>query len=110
MPFLQFVIPFLLAVVLIGLVSMSGAESFAGPLQAHRRATLVGECTAGLCGGMRTVDLAAGWRIALAYFANTSIAFVPIKPDPPVIRILIVQLTVQAEVPRPEKRSNNRRF
>ncbi len=38
------------AVILIGPGSLSGAESFAGPMQTHRRATLVGERTAGLCG------------------------------------------------------------
>jgi hypothetical protein len=40
-------------VVLIGPRSVSGAESFAGPMQAYGRATLVGEQTAadaGLCG------------------------------------------------------------
>jgi C-terminal processing protease CtpA/Prc len=53
-------------VVLIGPGSISGAESFAGPLQAYRRATLVGEQTAGLCGVVRTVNLAPGWAICLA--------------------------------------------
>ena len=45
-------------VVLIGPGSISGAESFAGPLQAYRRAALVGERTAGACGVVRTVQLA----------------------------------------------------
>jgi carboxyl-terminal processing protease len=52
--------------VLIGPGSLSGAESFAGPMQAHGRATLVGEPTAGLCGVMRSVRLAPGWWICLA--------------------------------------------
>jgi carboxyl-terminal processing protease len=53
-------------VVLIGPGSISGAESFAGPMQAYRRATLVGERTAGMCGVMRAVSLAPGWTICLA--------------------------------------------
>ncbi len=47
----------------IGPGSMSGAESFAGPLQATGRATLVGERTAGLCGGAHHVMLVPGWEI-----------------------------------------------
>jgi carboxyl-terminal processing protease len=53
-------------VVLIGPGSVSGAESFAGPMQAHGRATLVGERTAGGCGLVRSVNLAPGWSIFLA--------------------------------------------
>jgi C-terminal processing protease CtpA/Prc len=53
-------------VVLIGPGSISGAESFAGPMRAYRRATLVGEQTAGLCGVVRSVNLAPGWTICLA--------------------------------------------
>jgi C-terminal processing protease CtpA/Prc len=53
-------------VVLIGPGSVSGAESFAGPMQAHGRATLVGERTAGGCGLVRSVTLAPGWSIFLA--------------------------------------------
>jgi carboxyl-terminal processing protease len=53
-------------VVLVGPGSISGAESLAGPLQAHGRATLVGERTAGLCGAGHSVTLAPGWRIMLA--------------------------------------------
>ena len=53
-------------VVLIGPGSISGAESFAGPMQAYGRATLVGEQTAGLCGVVRSVTLAPGWTICLA--------------------------------------------
>jgi C-terminal processing protease CtpA/Prc len=52
--------------VLIGPGSISGAESFAGPMRALGRATLVGERTAGLCGFARARDLAPGWRITLA--------------------------------------------
>jgi C-terminal processing protease CtpA/Prc len=52
--------------ILIGPGSISGAESFAGPMQAHRRATLVGERTAGGCGLVRSVNLAPGWSIFLA--------------------------------------------
>jgi predicted ATPase len=52
--------------VLIGPGSISGAESFAGPMRALGRATLVGERTAGLCGLARARDLAPGWRITLA--------------------------------------------
>jgi C-terminal processing protease CtpA/Prc len=60
-------LPFQHALVgLIGPGSISGAELFAGPMQAYRRATLVGERTAGLCGVVRTVDLAPGWSICLA--------------------------------------------
>jgi hypothetical protein len=51
---------------LIGPGRISGAESFAGPMQAYRRATLVGERTAGLCGVVRTVDRAPGGSICLA--------------------------------------------
>ena len=53
-------------VVLVGPGSISGAESFAGPMRAYGRATLVGERTAGICGVMRTVRLARDWRICLA--------------------------------------------
>ncbi len=53
-------------VILIGPGSVSGAESFAGPMQAHGRATLVGERTAGGCGLVRSVNLAPGWSIFLA--------------------------------------------
>jgi carboxyl-terminal processing protease len=53
-------------VILIGPGTISGAESFAGPMQAYRRATLVGERTAGGCGLVRTVSLAPGWSIFLA--------------------------------------------
>jgi C-terminal processing protease CtpA/Prc len=53
-------------VVLIGPGSISGAESFAGPMRAHGRATLVGERTAGMCGVGPFRDLAPGWRINLA--------------------------------------------
>ena len=53
-------------VVLIGPGAISGAESFAGPMQAYGRATLVGERTAGACGVVRTVHLAPGWPICLA--------------------------------------------
>jgi carboxyl-terminal processing protease len=52
-------------VVLIGPGSISGAESFAGPLRALGRATLVGERTAGLCGTGPAVDLAPGWRMTV---------------------------------------------
>jgi C-terminal processing protease CtpA/Prc len=53
-------------VILIGPGSVSGAESFAGPMQAHGRATLVGEQTAGGCGFVRSVNLAPSWSIFLA--------------------------------------------
>lgn len=53
-------------VVLIGPGSISGAESFAGPMQAYGRVTLVGERTAGMCGVVRSVPLAPGWTICLA--------------------------------------------
>jgi len=53
-------------VILIGPGSISGAESFAGPMQAYGRAKLVGERSAGACGLVRTVHLAAGWTICLA--------------------------------------------
>jgi carboxyl-terminal processing protease len=53
-------------VVLIGPGSISGAESFAGPMQAYLRATLVGERTAGACGLVGTVELAPGWLMSLA--------------------------------------------
>ena len=53
-------------VVLIGPGSVSGAESFHGPMQAYGRATLVGERTAGGCGLVRSVSLAPGWSICLA--------------------------------------------
>lgn len=52
--------------VLIGPESISGAESFAGPMRALGRATLVGERTAGACGAARAVALAPGWTISLA--------------------------------------------
>ena len=50
-------------IILTGPGSMSGAESFAGPLQARGRATLVGERTAGLCGGAHHLVLAPGWEV-----------------------------------------------
>jgi C-terminal processing protease CtpA/Prc len=53
-------------VILIGPGSISGAESFAGPMQAYARATLVGERTAGACGLVRSVNLTPGWSISLA--------------------------------------------
>jgi carboxyl-terminal processing protease len=53
-------------VVLVGPGSISGAESFAGPLQAVGRAALVGERTAGLCGFASRVELAPGWVIVVA--------------------------------------------
>jgi carboxyl-terminal processing protease len=53
-------------VVLVGPGSISGAESFAGPLQALGRARLVGERTAGLCGMATRVDLAPGWAMIVA--------------------------------------------
>lgn len=53
-------------VILIGPGSISGAESFAGPMQAYGRATLVGERTAGACGLVRSVALAPGWSISVA--------------------------------------------
>jgi C-terminal processing protease CtpA/Prc len=53
-------------VVLIGPGSVSGAESFAGPMQAYGRATLVGERTAGGCGLVRSANLGPGWSIFLA--------------------------------------------
>jgi carboxyl-terminal processing protease len=52
--------------ILIGPGSISGAESFAGPMQAYGRVTLIGERTAGACGLVRTVHLAPGWIICLA--------------------------------------------
>src|SRR5712691_241436 len=48
-------------VILIGPGSVSGAESFAGPMQAHARASLVGERTAGGCGLVRSVNPAPRW-------------------------------------------------
>jgi C-terminal processing protease CtpA/Prc len=53
-------------VILIGPGSISGAESFSGPMQGYGRATLVGETTAGACGLVRTVQLVPGWTICLA--------------------------------------------
>jgi len=50
-------------VVLIGPGSISGAESFAGPMQARGRATLVGERTAGACGFGSAVRPADGWSM-----------------------------------------------
>jgi C-terminal processing protease CtpA/Prc len=52
--------------VLIGPGSISGAESFAGPMQAYGRAILVGERSAGACGLVRSVNLVPGWSIYLA--------------------------------------------
>jgi C-terminal processing protease CtpA/Prc len=54
--------------VLTGRGSISGAESFAGPMQAYKRAVLVGERTAGMCGVFRSVQLAPGWTINLATY------------------------------------------
>ncbi|MBI3970432.1 MAG: PDZ domain-containing protein [Chloroflexi bacterium] len=56
------------AVILIGPGSLSGAESFAGPMQTHRRATLVGERTGGLCGRMAWSRFSPGWSIAVAHY------------------------------------------
>lgn len=42
------------------------ALAFQRPLQAHGRATLVGERTAGLCGSQHSVELAPGWHLLLA--------------------------------------------
>jgi len=61
-------------VVLIGPGSVSAAESFAGPMQAHGRAILVGERTAGGCGLVRSVNLAPGWSI---FFASHQTDFGP---------------------------------
>jgi len=61
-------------VVPIGPGSVSGAESFAGPMQAHGRAILVGERTAGGCGLVRSVNLAPGWSI---FFASHQTDFGP---------------------------------
>jgi C-terminal processing protease CtpA/Prc len=44
----------------------SSAESFAGPMLANDRAILVGDRTAGMCGVLRSLNLAAGWTICLA--------------------------------------------
>jgi C-terminal processing protease CtpA/Prc len=53
-------------VILIGPGSISGAESFAAPMLAYRRATLGAERTAGACGLVRSVHLAPGRSIFLA--------------------------------------------
>jgi carboxyl-terminal processing protease len=53
-------------VILIGPGSISGAESFAGPLRDLGRATLVGERTAGVCGAGHDVELAPDWALLLA--------------------------------------------
>lgn len=53
-------------VILIGPGSISGAESFAGPLRDLGRATLVGERTAGVCGAGHQVALAPDWALLLA--------------------------------------------
>ena len=50
-------------VILVGPGSISGAESFAGPLQALGRATLVDEQTAGLCGMATFVRPAPAWEM-----------------------------------------------
>jgi C-terminal processing protease CtpA/Prc len=55
-------------VILIGAGTVSGAESFTGPLQARGRATLVGERTAGLCGEAHNVTLAPDWELWITAF------------------------------------------
>jgi len=53
-------------VILVGPGSISGAESFAGPLRACGRATLLGEQMAGMCGFANFVRLAPEWAFVVA--------------------------------------------